>query len=227
MATRRERLEEREGAIVSAARTVFLEKGYEKATMLEIANLAGVAQGSTYLYFRNKQAVLGAVLGDFYAQLTTSARDGLGEIPERRTLDRLNFLAHHHLEWVLGDWKLMLLGVSLLRDKPDYAESETYRLNREYTAAFDEVLRYGISRGDVRDDVPLWLLRDQFFGTLEYIARTLVLRNKQDEIDVAVDTVLSVMYTGMQVDESDTDAGGVRSLIERLEVSVERLEAGG
>ena len=43
--TRRERVEEKERAILSAARAVFVKHGFERARMAEIAKRAGVAEG--------------------------------------------------------------------------------------------------------------------------------------------------------------------------------------
>ena len=228
VSTRRQRLEERERVIVVAARTMFLKKGYDKATMLDIATLAGVAQGSIYLYFKNKQAVLGAVLGDFYNQLTIAARDGLRELSVSSTLERLRFLARNHMQHVIGDWQIIVLGVSLQRDQPDYAKSDAYQLNREYTMLFDDVVRDGIARDEVRDDVPVWVLRDQFFGALEYMVRTLILHNKESDRDEAIDSLLVSLQNGMNGANPKTTVSNTRKLqplVSRLEAAVARLEA--
>ena len=44
-------------AIIEAARNMFALKGYEDTTIAEIAEEAGVAVGTVYLYFRNKREV--------------------------------------------------------------------------------------------------------------------------------------------------------------------------
>src|SRR5713226_3108148 len=50
-------------AILDAARTLFVQKGYEETTIAEIAQAAGVAVRTVYLYFRNKHEILtGAAL---------------------------------------------------------------------------------------------------------------------------------------------------------------------
>ncbi len=62
-------------AIIEAARNIFAMKGYEDTTIAEIADDAGVAVGTVYLYFRNKREIytsvsldqtvaLAAVMGD-------------------------------------------------------------------------------------------------------------------------------------------------------------------
>jgi TetR/AcrR family fatty acid metabolism transcriptional regulator len=44
--------------IIEAAIQIFAENGYHKAKISEIAKRAGVATGSVYVYFKNKQAIL-------------------------------------------------------------------------------------------------------------------------------------------------------------------------
>ncbi|HIC89987.1 MAG TPA: TetR/AcrR family transcriptional regulator [Anaerolineae bacterium] len=55
----RERLqEERRQHILEAAARVFARKGFERATMKEIAAEAGISPGTIYLYFKNKKDLL-------------------------------------------------------------------------------------------------------------------------------------------------------------------------
>jgi len=55
---RRTLTEERRKQILDAAARVFAQKGYERATIAEIARAAGIAEGSIYNYFKNKGDVL-------------------------------------------------------------------------------------------------------------------------------------------------------------------------
>jgi AcrR family transcriptional regulator len=52
-------------AIVDAARELFTTVGYENTTIAEVARKAGVAVGTVYLYFKNKNELLFAVKGDW------------------------------------------------------------------------------------------------------------------------------------------------------------------
>jgi AcrR family transcriptional regulator len=49
---------DKQQAILSAARELFADQGYEETTIVHIARRAGVAVGTLYLYFRNKHDVL-------------------------------------------------------------------------------------------------------------------------------------------------------------------------
>ena len=65
--------------ILDAAITVFSEKGFHRATIKEIARVAGIADGTIYTYFASKDDVLLAVL------------------------DRLNETTERRQQFVLGD----------------------------------------------------------------------------------------------------------------------------
>jgi AcrR family transcriptional regulator len=58
--------------ILKAAREVFKQSGYEKAHVAEIAQRAGVAKGTVYLYFESKRAMLDA-LCDLYQEMIADA----------------------------------------------------------------------------------------------------------------------------------------------------------
>ncbi len=51
----------RRAALIEAAEKLFIEKGYEAATMNEIAAAAGFAKGTLYHYFANKADLLNAL----------------------------------------------------------------------------------------------------------------------------------------------------------------------
>ena len=60
--------ETRRGQILNAAAKVFAEKGYQRATVKEVAALAGVAPGTIYLYFKNKRDLLLAIADQLIGQ---------------------------------------------------------------------------------------------------------------------------------------------------------------
>lgn len=50
--------EKRREVILESAAKVFARKGYQRATMKEIAEEVGIAPGTIYLYFKNKRTLL-------------------------------------------------------------------------------------------------------------------------------------------------------------------------
>jgi len=70
----RERLERRQ-AMLTAAQHVFATKGYEQATLDEVADLAEFGKGTLYNYFPDgKESILFALFEDLFASLANIAR---------------------------------------------------------------------------------------------------------------------------------------------------------
>jgi TetR/AcrR family fatty acid metabolism transcriptional regulator len=62
-------------AIIEAARNIFAMKGYEDTTIAEIAEEAGVAVGTVYLYFHNKREIYTSVSLDQMVALAAVMQD--------------------------------------------------------------------------------------------------------------------------------------------------------
>ena len=71
-------LSPREAAILEAALDLFVERGFEATSVPEVAQRAGVAAGTIYLYFASKEALVNALLarikGALAARLLTAWR---------------------------------------------------------------------------------------------------------------------------------------------------------
>ncbi|MFF7945087.1 TetR/AcrR family transcriptional regulator [Nocardia gamkensis] len=80
--------EEKRAEIVVAARRLFVEEGYEAASMARIARDAGVVSNTLYWYFQDKDAVLIAVLDAVLADSMASYSD----ILDSSLADRLLWL---------------------------------------------------------------------------------------------------------------------------------------
>lgn len=85
-APQRQRGRDRVAALVAAGARVFGEKGYDAATMTEIAGVAGAAIGSLYQFFPTKEAIADAVhaaVGDALLEVLQGlAKDAAGLSPD-------------------------------------------------------------------------------------------------------------------------------------------------
>lgn len=213
--TRREKVADREIAILKAAGSVFNARGYAKASMAEIARAAGVADGTLYLYFKSKEDLVRGVLARFYAQLTETAQKGVDK--REGTTAKLKFLARHHMREVIANWRILEIAPLIDRSSEQYRQSELYRLNRDYVAVFDRVAKAAISEGLVGPKTELWVLRDMFFGAMEYSARTMMFVRRDDDINAFVDNLLGILL-------SQTASTLETNVLSRLERIADRLE---
>ncbi len=185
--TRRQRVEEKERAIVSAARRIFEEKGYEGARMADVAAAIGVAEGTIYTYFPTKDALVRAMLEAFWEGITTEARDAVAGKSD--TFQRLEALAVSHLSLCVRNWSFLELTLRMVPGRSQ--DAQTRSLMRGYVAVFDEIFAAGQDRGDL-NAADLWVARDQFYGALEYSGRTLMLRSSPDPAPVITALMASI-----------------------------------
>lgn len=213
--TRREKVADREIAILEAAGSVFNAKGYAKASMAEIARRAGVADGTLYLYFKNKEDLVRGVLARFYAELTETAQKGVDK--RDGTKAKLKFLARHHMREIIDNWRILEIAPLIDRSSEQYRQSDLYRLNRDYVAVFDRAAKSAMAEGLVSAGTELWVLRDMFFGSMEYSARTMMFVRRDDDINGFVDQLMGLLLNQPAV-SSETD------VLARLERIADRLE---
>jgi AcrR family transcriptional regulator len=69
------------GRILSAALTLFRDRGFDQATMRDIAREAGVAIGAAYYYFDSKEALVMA----FYQQANAEMHEQIEAVLARKT----------------------------------------------------------------------------------------------------------------------------------------------
>ncbi|MFC4561122.1 TetR/AcrR family transcriptional regulator [Nocardiopsis mangrovi] len=91
---------DRANIVLDHARALILEKGYDRATMAEVARRAGVGKGALYLDFASKEALLDALLTRSVRALAAAVRarvaDGPGPVA-------LSTAYRYGLEALLGD----------------------------------------------------------------------------------------------------------------------------
>lgn len=94
---RTEAVEARREQIVAAARHVFAEKGYDGATVADIVAAAGVAQGTFYLYFPSKKAVVIALADMYLSGLNSTVMAGYA--PTRPLAECIRPMVHAAFVW--------------------------------------------------------------------------------------------------------------------------------
>ncbi|MEO1043301.1 MAG: TetR/AcrR family transcriptional regulator [Pseudomonadota bacterium] len=218
--TKRERITEREDAIVDAAREAFLKGGLRGARMAEIAQRAGVAEGTLYLYYKNKSDLMRAVVAQHWDDLTRGAHQAVERAGDR-PVDQLEALVRFHLDLLISDWPLLELSFSLTYMEGDDPPS-SYK--RDYVVVLDQVLYRGRDKGVFSAKVDTRVLRDMVFGTLEYAARSALLmveskrrEHQEHSIETLMIALLAVLQKPKQ-SELPPDA------MERLHHAIDRLE---
>ena len=175
------RIEKRD-RITEAAISVFAEKGYTSARVADVARKAGGADGTIYLYFRNKEDLLLSIFEEKMGMLLDELADALDGIDD--PLERVRVYAKQHFQQ--------------LRDNPELAQvfqvelRQSHRFLREYRPeklwdylnVFASAIEDGKRAGHFRTDVDPFIAKWAFFGALDELSIQWVLARKRDRFDL-------------------------------------------
>jgi TetR/AcrR family transcriptional regulator, fatty acid metabolism regulator protein len=203
--------------IMAAARAVFCEKGYEEAAIAEIAERAGVVEGTIYRYFANKRDLLVKVVEHWYEAMLSDYDEHLKGV--RGTWNRLRFMVWKHLSTIRQEPALCRLVFDELRPGAEYRSTTVFELNREYTRRTLGIVEQAIAAGEFRADIPLPVVRDMIYGCVEH--RTWAyLRGEGDfPIEETADAITDLIYRGLAARSDQRE-----QTAERLERVADRLE---
>lgn len=192
-----ERMRDRRESILAAASRVFSQKGFQAASIAEIAQAAGVSDGLVYKYFENKRDLLVSALTAFYERVISDLEQqaDLGETFS----DRLRLLIQTHLGVFVRDTGLCRLFISEVRVATDYPGSAIQMLNKRYTAVLIRIVRDGIQNGEVRPDTDPRVVRDLLFGAVEHMVWRHVTTRKALDCDRLGQQVASMIANGIVV----------------------------
>ncbi|CAI6016627.1 TetR/AcrR family transcriptional regulator [Cohnella sp. JJ-181] len=178
------RLHKFEG-ILDAAVKVFAECGYRGSQVSRIAKEAGVADGTIYLYFKNKEDILvslfrerlGALIGKFEASAreSESAEAALRKICELHyaELERHPLLAHvTQIE---------------LRQSVIELRKEIGKTLKPYLRLIENVLAHGIESGAFRPDIDVKLSRQLIFGAMDEAVSSWLMSDRKYSLIAQVD----------------------------------------
>lgn len=205
---------------MSAARQVIAEKGYENVLMSDIADRAGIVEGTLYRYFAGKQDLLTKVADDWFEEVL-STDSALASI--RGTWNRLRHLIWRSLQAIRSQPALSRFMLLEIRRDPDYRNTRSFELNRRFTTEVSELCSAAIAAGEFRDDVSVSLLRDLIFGCIEHSTWRFLRGEGDFDVDAVADGIATVIFRGM-VAEPETAALHLREVASRLERATDKME---
>lgn len=207
--------------ILQAGRDVFSEKGYERATTAEIAQRVGVSEATVFSYFRGKRELCVRVISDWYDEIIAAIEQGLPR--DGSTRQQFAFIVRMHVRLMLVHGTgLCSLVLSEGRTKHHALGDELTVLQRRYTAPLMRVLAQGQQAGQIRNDMPLRLMRSFVFGPMEHVLWDATLAHRSADIDATAERLVDVLWTALQPPQPDMAA--LTRLKDDIDDAMRRLE---
>jgi TetR/AcrR family fatty acid metabolism transcriptional regulator len=161
---------EKRERILAAAISVFAQKGFYATRVSEIAKAAGVADGTIYLYFQNKEDVLVSIFRDRIVQLIEVLKR---EIAKAGTVEeKIRRIVELQLGLLEGQRDLAEVVTVNLRQSSSLLKQYAVPLFKEYLDVIAGVIAEGQKDGTLRADLNPKIAARALWGGLDGIALT-------------------------------------------------------
>jgi len=188
--------EQKRTEILDSASSVFLDQGYERASMDGIAKKAGCSKATLYNYFSSKESLFEMVVRTYSTNYLTGAASEL-KATESDTFtlsEKLQRFGEGMLGVMMSDWKALQLFRMVVGEAGHSDIGELFYESgvRESMNALTEVMAYHIDNGDLTDSIPVLRAR-QFSALVKAEADELLFKRN---IPAYTEAEVSMMVTG-------------------------------
>lgn len=185
--------------IIEAAVEVIAENGYHASQVSKIAKNAGVADGTIYLYFKNKEDILISLfevkMGQFIEQIAQSINQ------KQDVSDKLLTLIEMHFRQLAEDHNLAIVTQLELRQSNTELRHKINIVLKPYLAEIDHLIQEGIDVKKFRDDLNLPLVRQMIFGTLDEVVTNWVMNEQRYDLLAQAPAVHALFINGLSIKE--------------------------
>lgn len=191
-----DRREAKRERILDAAVVEIARRGYYRTTVSHIARRAGVADGTIYLYFKNKEDVLVSVFDRAMQRFIGQAR-GIVEDGALGAVDKLRRLVALHLTLLGDDRDVAVVFQIEFRHTLHVLEVLSRGGIRDYLALIAQVVEQGTREGVFRPDVDALFAAKAVFGVLDEMVTDWVLSRKNVRLASRADAVSELLLRGL------------------------------
>lgn len=137
-------------AILQAAKKLFAKKGFADTTISEIAAQAGVAEGTIYEYFKNKQDLLLAITREYFRQHKEKL-DNAFEL--NSSFDKLRHIMWCHIRIFAADKDLVTVFLKETKLSKSFYKTDASEVFVNYHEKIIEILKQGKASGEFRSSI--------------------------------------------------------------------------
>jgi TetR/AcrR family fatty acid metabolism transcriptional regulator len=188
---------EKRERILEGALRAFAKKGFYNTRISEVASEAGVADGTIYLYFKNKDDVLISLFEDRMEWLIERLTTELEKL-DNDVETRIRAMIRLHFELAVEQPELAEFITVELRQSSKFVKEYNNPKFYDYLSILHELIVRGQAEGVVRSDVDARLVSRLLFGALDEVLLSLTLsRAGSDDVADRSRQVANVFIQGL------------------------------
>ena len=162
--------------IIDAATKVFAKKGFYNAKVSEIAQEAGIADGTIYIYFKHKDDILISLFEEKMQEVLDNMKQQISL--ESDPLKKIEKFALVHLKLIQDNKDIAEIIQVELRQSSKFMKNYHNIKFFEYLDLIGHIIQEGKEKGLIREDILPGIAKRAFFGALDEMSRFWVLSKK-------------------------------------------------
>ena len=190
--------------IIEAAVKVFAKKGFYNAKVSEIAREASVADGTIYLYFKNKDDILISLFEEKMQMLILRVEEAIAKVDD--PLEKVRaFVAQHR--FMIEEHKHLAEVMQIeLRQSSKFMRRYVPVKFLEYLDIVGKIIEDGKKAGVIRPDVMPAIAKRALFGALDEMLLYWVLAKKPKySLEESVEQISHLFIDGLRARRADAE----------------------
>jgi TetR/AcrR family fatty acid metabolism transcriptional regulator len=180
--------------IIDAAVIVIAENGYHQAQVSKIAKQAGVADGTIYLYFKNKEDILISLfeekLGSFVEKIDEMMAG------KQTATEKLLMMIEAHFRNLSDDHHMAIVTQLELRQSNKELRLRINDVLKRYLHVIDKIIIEGKETGEFSSDLDVRLARQMIFGTIDETVTSWVMNEVKYDLPALASPVHRLLING-------------------------------
>ena len=181
--------------ILEAAVKIFAKQGFHQSTVAQIAKEAGVADGTIYLYFKNKDDIL----VQFFSYRTKQVFEQFQAEVDRaaNSLDKLRNLIRRHLEEFQRDRDGAIVYQVETHQYNRLAEAQIKEMSKMYLDLIVDIVEQGQQEGTIRKELYVGLVKRFIIGAVDEVINTWIHADENYDLVTMADPLVDLFIKGI------------------------------
>ena len=192
--------EQKKSEIARVAIQLFSEKGFENATLQNIADAAGVGKGTIYHYFKSKFDILKQIVTELLNEFNSAIESAVFDEgdPEAQIFS----LFDQTIDWSLRVENILIVYLELIlmnqrnNTYGDFLE-DIRNLLADYRAWMLEIIESGIKMGRFRDDIDVKSLSIFLVASMDGLFLHYLFDNRNFDLKAVTESFLKTFFKGL------------------------------
>ncbi len=177
--------------------TVFAKEGFYKTKVSGIAKAAGVADGTIYLYFKNKDDILRQFFSYLARHIFERFQEAIGQ--GDTAVEKLRNLINRHLQECQNDKDFTRVFQTESRQRRKLVKIEIEKISKTYLALLKQIIKQGQAEGTMRKEIPLDLSARLILSAVDGVVNNWVLGGCKYNMQTTTEPLVDLLVNGLGV----------------------------